>query len=59
MDPDEALREALKLSDQIITEPLDDEELEEAARELAEKLEALDNWIRQGGFLPKRWRARR
>lgn len=33
------------------------DDLEELARGLAERVEALDNWIRGGGFLPDAWKA--
>jgi hypothetical protein len=32
------------------------EELRELAEGLAERVGALDNWIRNGGFLPDAWR---
>lgn len=30
--------------------------LEDLAEEMADRVEALDGWLRKGGFLPKRWR---
>jgi hypothetical protein len=32
------------------------EDLQELAAGLAERVDALDNWIRNGGFLPDAWR---
>lgn len=67
MDPDENLKQILRLSESIATvgdarciEPygVKDEVLaheEEEAEELAEYVRNLDDWITKGGFLPKRW----
>jgi len=56
MDPDRALEEMLELANLILSEPDADAD----AEQLAEKVEHLDRWLCQGGFVPKRWeRARK
>lgn len=69
MDPNANLIAQLRLAKEIIelidTEPeepveKDDElkrlqEIERKANELAERVEALDEWIRRGGTYPLRW----
>ena len=52
MDPDKCLEDALDLVDQIEN----DDDADDLAVELAERLRALDDWIGKGGFLPARWR---
>ncbi len=57
MDVDENLREQLELANRIIDrhnggEPADESEVDR----LAELILALDEWIRKGGMLPRRWR---
>jgi len=56
MDPNEALFYARQSAERILacvddSEPIDDFD----AIRLAESLQALDQWIAKGGFLPKRW----
>lgn len=53
MDPNECLKEILRLANQLLMTHQDDPPDE--ASELAEKVEALDEWLRKGGFLPQRW----
>lgn len=63
MDPDANLEEQRSLSESIL-EALDVDEDEEVdmdavrddANRLAELVQALDQWISRGGFLPKDWR---
>lgn len=70
MDPKANLSEQLALAAEIIeiiygrssygvlSDEDRDEVVENAAR-LAELVQALDGWLRRGGFLPKRWAADR
>ena len=55
MDPNETLRRMRELAAEI--PKLDMESLADhwKATELAELVEALDNWITKGGFLPAAW----
>lgn len=56
MDPDANLEEQLKLAKNILKaewEDIDDDRAD--VYRLAELVEALDTWIRDGGFLPERW----
>ncbi len=59
MDPNENLKEQLELVKEILAEGGCDEpdmqEMEHKSIRLAELIEALDGWIRKGGFLPKAW----
>jgi hypothetical protein len=66
MDPNAALTEALSAADQILTR-MDHGENENAAGAyvicdqagiLADRINALHDWIRGGGFLPAAWDAR-
>ena len=57
MDPDKCLDEALEVAREIVdaldgSEPYD---IDDAANTLAERVIALDEWLRKGGFLPKPW----
>jgi cell division GTPase FtsZ len=63
MDPEEALRQLRELSNKVIVisnEPdLNEGDFETVfttAVEMAEQFQALDNWISNGGFLPKDWK---
>ena len=54
MDPDANLAEQLELANRILAcgaGEMEDGELER----LAELVEALDEWIKSGGFLPEAW----
>jgi hypothetical protein len=52
MDPNEALKELIRLADRIMDDHwLDAQEQEE----FAAHFQALDDWIRSGGFLPTAW----
>lgn len=53
MDPNETLKRLRKLAKRIgsMAEPYDDDALE-----LAELVDALDQWITNGGFLPRDWK---
>jgi len=53
MDPNANLREQLSLARYILAEKSDNTI---GAVRLAELVEALDDWIARGGFLPERWR---
>ena len=59
VDPNETLR-LLRASAKDIAETFDrDEEVASAdAAELASYVQALDEWITKGGFLPKEWEKR-
>ena len=58
MDPDTALAEIVELAAAV----LDDEDdfypdnLGADGTQLAEKVQALNNWLSNGGFLPARWK---
>lgn len=61
MDPDEALRQARLLIAQMRVEDTPpggigtSPTFVQHARDLAEQVEALDEWLSKGGFLPKAW----
>lgn len=55
MDPNATLKEMLDLVRKIRQEPRTEWIDPAHASELAECVEALDNWLRAGGFLPRRW----
>ena len=59
MDPNETLRR-LRASANDIADAFDrDEEIASAdAAELASYVQALDEWLSKGGFLPKEWEKR-
>lgn len=58
MDPNETLaqlrnyRWRVQMALDVGTTP---DDLEELARALAERVDALDEWLRHGGFLPDAW----
>jgi hypothetical protein len=52
MDPDKALETALLHAAELIDRDTHDDQV----LELAEAVLALDEWLRKGGFLPKRWK---
>lgn len=52
MDPNANLEEMLRLARSILDT---DDDCDERATRLAELVEALDGWLRAGGFLPDRW----
>lgn len=54
MDPDENLKEQLKLAKRLL-EP-DNPRSEEDVARLAELVVALDEWLKNDGFLPRRWK---
>lgn len=54
MDPNANLQEQLRLSQEI----LDGKHVEENAERLAELVQALNGWIKRGGFLPQDWQNR-
>lgn len=54
MNPDENLKRQLLLAQTIQDAPGEDG-APDAANELAELVIALDEWIKNGGFLPRRW----
>ena len=53
MDPNEALNRIIELTQAVLLENPDHQTLE--ATELAERIEALNDWILCGGFLPEAW----
>ena len=61
MDPDENLKTQRDLSHELSETLFDDEdkplskETEETCARLAESVQAMDEWIRRGGFIPKEW----
>ena len=57
MDPNEVLRDIREMSEAIELGNLSSKALEDAALELCEKFEALDEWLRKGGFLPDNWQS--
>lgn len=59
MDPDANLKEQLALAEMIIQYHDDGEEAdidEQDVLRLAELVQALNGWIKGGGFLPQAWR---
>ncbi len=61
MDPEANLREQRKLAAEIVSapDPVDEAgyiELDERANRLADLVQALDEWLTKGGFLPADWR---
>lgn len=57
MDPDQALKDAREAAAAIrAAEFTTAEEWEEAASALEESFDALDGWIKRGGFLPADWK---
>jgi hypothetical protein len=59
MDPNANLAEQRRIAERLIMNQIgrEQERLHDAAR-LAELVEALDEWITNGGFLPDAWRHR-
>ncbi len=57
MDPDEALKNARKACDEIheAAKAADVDGFEASSLQLTEAFEALDHWMRRGGFPPKDW----
>jgi len=63
LDPDENLRESLLVAADVLEavdgdEPMGEGLLDDAAR-LAELVQAMDEWLRGGGFLPAAWGRKR
>ncbi len=56
MDPEANLKEQRELTAYLLASDADDDIIAEKGRRLAELVDALDGWIVQGGFLPRRWR---
>jgi hypothetical protein len=54
MDPNANLKEQREIAKRILSD--DGEDTGYDAVRLAELVEALDEWIMKGGFLPKEWR---
>jgi hypothetical protein len=56
MDPDENLRQQLRLAKKLLDAWDNETRIDrDVAIRLAERVEALDEWLSKGGFLPKRW----
>lgn len=56
MDPTKCLEEIRELVERVHKNELyDARELHDVLNELAEKMEALDNWMMTGGFMPNQW----
>jgi hypothetical protein len=51
MDPDKTLRTAQLAARRVLNDGISEED----ARQLAEAFDALDTWLRDGGFLPEQW----
>lgn len=58
MDPNTVLSDMLQLAGEIIFADENSGDGDPRAVELAEKVEALDEWLKKGGFCPARWGAR-
>lgn len=54
MDPEVVYRRLTDLVDELLYADIDAEN--EQATELADLIDALDNWLKQKGALPKAWR---
>lgn len=60
MDPDSNLTEQLELAKDILGAADHGGSIDEDdVVRLAELIESLDEWIKRGGFLPKRWTRKR
>jgi len=57
MDPNTTLAEALELAQAILSGELSADSQLDASERLAEKVQALDDWITRGGFLPGAWQS--
>lgn len=55
MDPDENLRQQLQLAGAIIHLADEDYDATDDAVHLAELVQAMNDWIQRGGFLPEQW----
>lgn len=55
MDPNENLRQQLQLAGAIIHLADEDYDATEDAVRLAELVRAMNDWMVQGGFLPRNW----
>lgn len=51
MDPNETLRTAQLAAKRVLNDGADAAD----AHQLAEAFDALDSWLRNGGFLPEQW----
>jgi hypothetical protein len=51
MDPNANLKEQLDIARKLLDDPIGEDDVDR----LAELVVALDEWISNGGFLPKRW----
>jgi len=54
MDPNSNLKEQLEITERMLDPDSEYVDSGDALR-LAELVEALNEWIRKGGFLPKKW----
>ena len=52
MDPDILLKELLAIAKQVLRH---EDRYEDTSIEMAEKIINLDNWLKNGGFLPHKW----
>lgn len=55
MDPNATLAQMRATSEAILSEECTQEHRAILAADLAEQTQALDNWIKDGGFLPAAW----
>ena len=57
MDPDTTLKELRSIADRVLKngDHSDASVIAQDAASLAERVVALDEWIRNGGFLPRPW----
>lgn len=60
MDPTQCLKELLELKDKITaaldgTNTIEGDDLLDTVSELVDRLDALHEWMKKDGFLPKQW----
>jgi hypothetical protein len=59
MDPNENLMQLLNMASGVIAaEERDEKVSHELALRMAEHFLALDQWLKNGGFLPRRWQVK-
>lgn len=56
MDPNATLKRIRELVEAVLDHDLDDRDALDAAGYLADAVQALDQWLSKGGFLPEAWR---
>lgn len=58
MDPNVTLGNIRALAARVRDEEMENDELFDVAQNLAEQVQALDEWLASGGFAPAAWRKR-